>query len=152
MRIRVTFIKSKNSKSPARNRKNHDMSQKSKGTNAERELIHLLWSKGFAAIRVAGSGSNRYPSPDIVAGTIQRKLAIECKSVKAKVKYLPKEDVEQLELFCEKFGCEPWIGIRFARNEWFFISPEDLRETNSSFMVSTETVKLKGLLLDELVK
>lgn len=127
------------------------MSQKSKGTNAERELIHLLWSKGYAAVRVAGSGSSRYPSPDILAGNIQRKLAIECKSVKATSKYLPKEEVLALQEFCGTFGCEAWIGIRFARNEWFFVAPEDLRETPSSYMVSTELVKLKGILLDELL-
>jgi holliday junction resolvase Hjr len=128
------------------------MSQKAKGTNAERELIHLLWKRGYAAIRVAGSGSSHYPSPDIVAGNIQRKLAIECKSVKGTVKYLPKEEVLALQQFCSIFGCEPWIGIRFARNEWFFVAPEDLRETSSSYMVSTDTIKLKGLLLDELLK
>ena len=33
------------------------MSTKSKGTNAERELIHNLWANGYAAIRSAGSGS-----------------------------------------------------------------------------------------------
>lgn len=127
------------------------MSQKSKGTNAERELVHLLWKKGYGAIRVAGSGSSKYPSPDVLAGTSQRKLAIECKSVKGTAKYLPKDEIAALKTFSEVFGCEPWIGVRFARNEWFFISLEDLRETPESFMVSTETVKIKGLLLDELL-
>jgi Holliday junction resolvase - archaeal type len=42
--------------------------RKSKGSKAERDLIHLFWSKGFAAMRAAGSGSSQHPSPDILAG------------------------------------------------------------------------------------
>jgi Holliday junction resolvase len=126
------------------------MSVKAKGSNAERELIHLLWKKDIAAIRVAGSGSSHYPSPDIVAGTIKRKLAIECKSVKADSKYIPKEDLNDLKEFSAKFGCEPWIGMRFARNEWLFLSPEDLTETESSYVITIENAKRKGLLLEEL--
>jgi holliday junction resolvase Hjr len=126
------------------------MSFKSKGTDAERELVHLCWKKDIPAIRVAGSGSSRYPSPDIIAGRIDRKVAIECKSVKADSKYIPKEEVENLKIFATKFGCEPWIGVRFAKNDWLFLSLEDLTETKSSFMISKEKAKLKGLLLEEL--
>ena len=126
------------------------MSLKSKGTNAERELVHLLWAKNVPAIRVAGSGSSHYPSPDIIAGTIDRKIAVECKSVKSDSKYIPKQEIEDLKIFAEKFGCEPWIGVRFARNEWLFLSLEDLKETKSSFAITKEMAKLKGLLLDEL--
>ena len=43
------------------------MSLKSKGINAERELIHKFWGVGWGAVRVAGSGSMRYPSSDILA-------------------------------------------------------------------------------------
>ena len=54
---------------------------KKKGINAERELIHMFWAEKWAAIRVAGSGSSKYPSPDILAGNNLRKLAIECKAI-----------------------------------------------------------------------
>ena len=53
------------------------MSRKSKGINAERSLIHKFWAHNWAAIRVAGSGSSKYPSPDVLAGNNLRKLAIE---------------------------------------------------------------------------
>lgn len=127
------------------------MSLKSKGTNAERELIHLLWANDIAAIRVAGSGSSKYPSPDIIAGDIDRKLAIECKSIKGTCKYIPKQEIYDLQSFCSKFGAEPWIGLRFTRNEWHFIPIEDMKETKSSFAISLEDVKMKGLLLNELL-
>jgi len=127
------------------------MSLKSKGTNAERELIHLLWKQGIAASRVAGSGSTRYPSPDIIAGNIDRKLAIECKSIKGNYKYIPKEDIEQLKEFSQVFGCESWIGLRFSKSEWLFVSLEDLSETEKSFSINRETAKRKGILITELI-
>ena len=47
------------------------MSRKSKGINAERELIRLFEDTNkWSACRVAGSGSSRYPSPDIIAASV----------------------------------------------------------------------------------
>jgi Holliday junction resolvase len=127
------------------------MSLKSKGINAERELIHLFWGKNIPAVRVAGSGSMRYPAPDIIAGTIERKFAIECKSVKGTTKYIPIEEIEELQKFADLFGCEPWIGMRFARNNWLFLSLEDLHKTAKSYAITIESAKQKGLLLEELI-
>ena len=57
------------------------MSRKSKGINAERELIHIFWkTKSWAACRVAGSGAIKYPAPDVLAGNGNILLAIECKA------------------------------------------------------------------------
>ena len=98
------------------------MSRKSVGINAERELIHLFWSSGWSAVRVAGSGSSHYPSPDILASNISRKIAVEAKVTKDKSKYFSKEEIEQLRLFSEKFGAEPWIGVKFKNINLFFVS------------------------------
>ena len=67
------------------------MSTKSKGSNAERELIHMFWSKGFAAIRSAGSGSMKYPSPDLLVAKNNKILAIECKITKILQNILKRE-------------------------------------------------------------
>jgi len=128
------------------------MSRKSKGINAERSLIHLFWSASWAAVRVAGSGSSRYPSPDILAGNNIRKLAIECKASRDKAKYLTKEEVTDLISFAKYFGAEPWIGVKFDKMDWFFISPEDAKDTGKNYLVSEEIVKNKGLLFSELIK
>ena len=54
------------------------MNLKAIGTKAERELIKMFWkTNSWIAIRAAGSGCSRYPSPDILAGNILRKLAIQ---------------------------------------------------------------------------
>jgi holliday junction resolvase len=128
------------------------MSRKSKGINAERALIHMFWSIRWAAIRVAGSGSSKYPSPDILVGNNIRKLAIECKASKDKKKYLTKEEIEHLKEFSDIFGAEPWIAIKFDKIAWHFITIEDLKETENNYLVSDEIIKNKGLLFEELIK
>ena len=127
------------------------MSLKSKGINAERELVHMFWSKEWACLRIAGSGSNRYPSPDVLVGNKLRRLAKECKTTKDQKKYFEKKEIEALKKFADVFGAEPWIAVKFKSHEWYFISTEDLKETEKGFMASTETAKSRGLLFEELI-
>ena len=122
-----------------------------KGAISERELVHLFWDKGFAAVRVAGSGSSRYPSCDIIASNAIRKLAIESKVTKNKSKYFSKEEIEQLKLFSDKFGAEPWIGMKFKKLSWFFVALEDLELVGKSYVISIEQAKNKGLLFNQLI-
>ena len=128
------------------------MSRKSKGISAERELLHKFWSVGWACLRAAGSGSMRHPCVDLIAGNKLRKLAIECKTSKNKIKYIPKEEIEQLKIFSALFGAEPWIAIKFDRREWFLVSIEDLRSSRLNFVIDLDIVKSRGLLFEELIK
>ncbi|MDP2750970.1 MAG: Holliday junction resolvase Hjc [Nanoarchaeota archaeon] len=128
------------------------MSRKSRGIAGERELVHKFWGNGWACIRVAGSGSSRYPCPDLLAGNNLRKLAIECKLVKSMDKYLSDEELKQLKTFAEKFGAESWLAIKFKGFDWLFINLEDLKETNKGAGISFEAAKLKGLSFDELIE
>ncbi len=130
------------------------MSSKSKGTNAERELIHLFWSAGWAAVRVAGSGLSKHPNPDIVAGSrsANRKLAIECKVTGDEKKYLTPADIKQLSDFSAIFGCEPWIAVKLARGgSWHFLTLEDIAATENGYVISSELAKMKGLLFNEII-
>jgi len=129
------------------------MNRKSKGINAERELIHLFWNTdSWSAIRAAGSGCSRYPSPDVLAGNSLRKLAIECKSSKEDNIYLEKKEINELKEFGRRFGAEPWIGIRINLKEWFFLTLEDIKETENGYSVSVVLAKRKGLLFEELIR
>jgi len=56
------------------------MARYAKGASAERELTKILWAKGLAVARVAGSGKNSLPMPDIIAMGNEKKLAFECKA------------------------------------------------------------------------
>jgi Holliday junction resolvase len=127
------------------------MSHKSKGINGERELIHLFWANGWAALRTAGSGSSRYPSPDIVAANISRKLAIEAKVTKEDKKYFSSEDLGQLIEFAEKFGAEPWFAVKFNNAGWFFLPPAEIEQTKGGFVFSLELAKTKGFEFKELI-
>ena len=127
------------------------MPQKQKGSNAEREVVRLFWDNGWAAVRVAGSGAARFPCPDIVASNKIRQLAVECKATKSKKKYIEKAEIEQLRAFSRRFGAEPWVGIRFARQNWLFINPDDLNETDANYVISEDHAKTRGLSLRELI-
>lgn len=127
------------------------MNLKAKGTCAERELIHLFWKNSWAAVRVAGSGSMRYPSPDIIASNNIRKTAIECKACGDSCEYIEKSAIENLRKFALMFGAEPWIAVRFSRQEWFFVSLDDMKDTGKSMAVSMELAKQKGLSFQEFI-
>jgi len=126
--------------------------QKQKGANAERELIGLFWNAGWAAHRIAGSGSSRFPSPDIIAGNFSKKFAIECKSTKAKIQYVSREQADGLQKFAEIFCAEPWIGVRFNNEEWYFMPLKEVKKTGgSNLAIKLEEAKLLGLRFSELI-
>ncbi len=101
------------------------MNRKAKGTKGERELVKFFNENNWSCIRIAGSGSSRYPSPDVLAGNAIRRLAIECKVTKDNKKYISKQEIEQLQTFSHKFGAESWIGVKFQGEQWYFLMIED---------------------------
>lgn len=125
---------------------------KIKGSKAERELVKLLWAANWAAVRVAGSGSSHFPSPDIVAGNRQRTLGIECKVTKEDKKYFYPEEIDQLKEFCAGFGAEPWIAVKFKGEEWTFVMLEDLKQTGASWLIDEWVARNKGLSFSELTE
>jgi holliday junction resolvase Hjr len=127
------------------------MNKKAKGTNAERELIHKFWSVGWAAFRAAGSGSSKYPCPDIIAGNSIRKIAIEVKSINNKTKYFTYDEISNLRGFSHTFGSEAWIAVKFQGKGWHFFSVEDLKETVSGYSISLKDSELKGFSFDEMI-
>lgn len=129
------------------------INKKAKGSVAERELIHMFWDNNWAAIRSAGSGSQQFPSPDVLAGKGNRKIAIEAKSIGSSIKYLTEKEILELKEFCELFGAESWVGIRFSQKKWFFIMLEDLHITKGeNYRIDKKIAEMKGLTFKELIK
>jgi len=129
------------------------MNKKAKGTRGERELIKLFNESGFwSAIRAAGSGSSRYPSPDILAGNAMRRVAIECKVTKDNKKYFQNKEIEQLQIFSQRFGAESWVGVKFPNEPWYFLTLEDLQDTGKGWSISVQLAKRRGLLIEELME
>lgn len=112
-----------------------------KGYKAEWELFHLLWKKGYAVARVAGSGSSTKPTCDLIAGNRKERLAIEVKVSKAEKKYVSKKQINELFKFANVFGLKPLIFIKFLRKGWFVFSLNDLDETKKAFIASLEKGK-----------
>lgn len=128
------------------------MNLKAKGTRGERELVKAFNEAGWSCIRVAGSGSSKYPSPDILAGNAIRRLAIECKVIGENKKYFAQDEIDQLLTFSSKFGAESWIAIRFPAQVWYFLMLEDLEKTGTNWAISLELAERKGLKFEELVE
>ena len=126
--------------------------KKAKGTAAENELIHQFWKNNWAAIRVAGSGSTKYPSPDLLASCGFRKLVLEIKVVNSIKKYFLEQEIKDLEFFGERFGAESWVGIKFEANQWFFLPTSELDLTKSgNFSISLIDIKRKGFNFEEMI-
>ncbi|MEM4282257.1 MAG: Holliday junction resolvase Hjc [Candidatus Woesearchaeota archaeon] len=126
------------------------MSSKDKGTAAERELVHMFWKAGWAALRSAGSGAIRYPVPDILAANNVRKLALECKTFRKRI-HISRKEIEDLKTFSHIFGAESWVALRLVGGEWFFLALEDFKETKKGFTADEELCRMKGLLFEQLV-
>ncbi|MBM3247487.1 Holliday junction resolvase [Candidatus Pacearchaeota archaeon] len=121
------------------------MSNKAKGSKAERELYDLFVANGFRAVRVAGSGMMENTSADLIAGKFGvGKYSIEAKSSKAPVKYITKEQIEQFVIFSEIFGLEPVVALRFNREGWLFVKPEQLRDSGKNWAITLEEAKTIG--------
>jgi len=97
---------------------------------------------GWAAIRVAGSGSSKFPSPDVLVSNGSKVIAIECKSTKSKYQYLNPLQLKQLEIFAKTFNAEPWIAVKFS-TDWKFFKPSDLAQKRKSFGITAETQNAK---------
>jgi holliday junction resolvase Hjr len=125
---------------------------KNKGTTAERELLHKFWQNNWGCIRISGSGSVPLPVPDLLAGNKKRWLAIECKSIAGKSKFLYPDDIDQITKFSNVFGAEPWLGMRFDRKGWFFLRADKLSQTKSgNYNVTWNICQEKGISFDQLV-
>ena len=114
------------------------MSNKQKGSNAERELYQMFVDNAFRAVRVAGSGMMENTACDLIAGNQRGKYCIEVKASKKPCKYITKKQIEEFMVFSEIFGLEPIIAVRFNRQGWFFLNPKQLKDSGKNWCVSLE--------------
>lgn len=127
--------------------------RKNAGTNAENELIHKFWeTNSWVCIRVAGSGSTKYPSPDLLASRGDKKLVLEIKIISANKKYFSKKEIKELEYFGEKFAAESWVGVKFPENQWYFIPTSELEVTKEeNYSISLIDMKRRGFTFEEII-
>jgi Holliday junction resolvase len=124
---------------------------KAKGSNAERELVSKFWKEGFASIRVAGSGSSRFPCPDVLASNGTRTIAIEAKATKKNIQYFRENQITELIEFSRNFGAEPILAVKFS-SKWTFFELFKLRQTpKGDYAISKKDVEELGLTFEELI-
>ncbi len=121
-----------------------------KGANAERELIKVLDGRGFAVLRVAGSGVNPIPSPDVVALKGGKIFAVECKARKGDYLAIPIKNMVDEINWSRVAGAEFFVGWKVPHKGWFFLKPEQFRITDKNYMVSLEEVLRVGKKLEEI--
>lgn len=121
------------------------MSNKAKGSKAERELVEMFTQHAWRAARVAGSGVNDNSPCDIFAGKIgKRGCVVECKSSKKSRIYITREQINDFVTFGEMMGLRTVIAARFNREGWFFLESAQLEDTGANWVVSLEYCKTKG--------
>ena len=122
------------------------MSNKAKGSKAERELVQIFTDKGWRALRVAGSGVNDNSPCDIIAAKIGRKgFTVEAKSSKQNRIYIKKQQIEDFILYSSLIGLQPILAIRFNYEGWLFLDPKHLEDSGSAWVVSKDNAKTNGM-------
>jgi len=121
------------------------MSNKHKGSNAERELLKKFTEHGWRAARVAGSGVNDDSPCDLIAGKARKgKYAIEAKTTKKNIQYISKAQMEDFVMFSTLMGLKPVIALRFIREGWLFVNPKKLRSTGKNWAISLNDARKNG--------
>lgn len=121
------------------------MSNKSKGSNAERELVKIFTEHGWRALRAAGSGVNDDSPCDLIIGKMGKKgYAIEAKSSRKNSIYISREQIDDFLRFSHMIGLKPVIALKFSYEGWLFISPEILKDSGKAWAVSRKTALEEG--------
>lgn len=128
-----------------------------RGAQEERELAKMLMGDGFATMRSPASGSKAtYPLPDLVAGSSSRGLhyAFQVKTTKRRRVYIPRESIDQLVEFSQRFGCQPIVALKFkgTRRPWVFLRPNQLKTTPSrNYKITLKEALQRGVDLKTLI-
>lgn len=124
-----------------------------KGSAEERNLVHKLWDKNFAAMRApASGGATKRPLPDVLAGNGKVYLAIEVKTTTKEKIYIDSPQIDALCEFSDIFGADPYLGIKFKYTKWLFLPPEIIDRTRSNnYRIEKDIALEKGLELDEII-
>lgn len=123
-----------------------------KGTSEERDLVHKLWDRDFAAMRApASGGATKRPLPDVIAGNGKYYLAIEVKTTTKDKIYIDSPQIDDLQEFASKFGAKCYIGVKFKYTKWLFLEPKNVERTKSNnYKIEKNYALEKALEIDEI--
>ncbi|MFH1199473.1 MAG: Holliday junction resolvase Hjc [Candidatus Micrarchaeota archaeon] len=121
----------------------------SKGANWERSLKKMFESRGFAVVRSAGSGVD-HSSPDLLALSSTRRIAIECKAWNSGYLWIEKERFAIMADFERKTAIPYYVAWKVSRQEWRFFPLSALKETGKAFTASEKDLHA-GITFDVLL-
>ena len=124
------------------------MTHYNKGASAERELIKELFAAGYSVTRVAGSGVNPLPCPDVIALKDKQILAFECKAWKGKYLAIARENMDEEQAWADNAGGQLYIAWKIPREGWLFIQKKHFHETGKNYMLSLHTAKANSTNLN----
>ncbi len=126
------------------------MTRYNKGANAERELIRMFWSKGFAVARTAGSGKNALPMPDLIVMGKGRSIVIEAKAWRSPHLSISPEQMQELFKWKELAGAEIFVAWKYPNKGWFFVKPSDFNKAKR-YSLSFNDAQKKGVPFEVLI-
>ena len=77
---------------------------------------------------------------------------MEVKLTTEERKYFTKKEIRELKYFADTFGGEPWVGIKFFRIPWKFLTLEDLDESGKSYVVTKQSALTKGFEFEDIIE
>ncbi|MDD3178269.1 MAG: Holliday junction resolvase Hjc [Candidatus ainarchaeum sp.] len=128
------------------------MKNKTKGSNAERELLLKLYKNGFAVSRVAGSGSSTLPTPDIIAVKNKKGFAIECKTKSGEYLNIKETQIKELEIWENLSGFKSYIAWRLGKENWYFLYYKKMNKTKIAYSIKKSEIIEKGINFSNFIK
>jgi Holliday junction resolvase len=114
----------------------------SKGAKAERELLHKLYTMGYAVIRAPRSGSISISVPDLVAIKDKKIYVFECKA-RGKCFTVAPEQLNELKEWQKRANAHAYIAWKYPHKGWFFIPLNKIknRNVNKSHLEDAKTLE-----------
>ncbi len=127
------------------------MTRYTKGARSERELLSLLYAKGYSVVRSAGSGVNSI-SPDIIAIKDGKGLAFECKAWNSTSISIDPEKYQSLFTWMTNTKMDTFIAWRMNGEGWFFIKLAEMPKAEKNYTITMKDAKRLDRRIDEIIK
>jgi len=118
--------------------------------NVEREILKRIWEYGFAALRIAGSGSTSFPATDIIARLGEDIYIIEVKRTVGEKVYIKEDQIEQLEILKEKYPFVKNFKVVELEESVKLLLPQKVTFRLGSYHLSSEALSLLSGICDAL--
>lgn len=126
------------------------MTRYNKGARSERELLNILYSKGYSVVRAAGSGVNSI-SPDIIAVKAGKGIVFECKAWEKGSLNIDHEKFESMRLWRDNAMLDAYMAWRMNGDGWYFIKLEEMKKTEKNYTVTKKIAIKIGRRLDQIL-